>query len=308
MELVTVGKEIFSGFKMPIYYNGNELFKNSNKDYPRLSLIYIENGSGIIIFNEYEVKFTAPTILCMNETEFPKLKECSNISAKSISFHPSNINSKFNFNNIRIVENSFSSYIDFQDRYLLFLYVQRDSNCNGIINIDCEMAQQIAKLFQNINNELVSQKDTFWPCRSRSLLLELLILMAKCFEQKKEVSDGEVLENVHDIITYLHTNYQNKITLDLLASKFNSNRTTLNEMFYKATNLSIINYLIDYRINLASTFLRDTLIPISEIIERVGFNDIAHFGRTFKKHTGMSPSKYRNKYCCIGKCSNNESF
>ena len=308
MELVTVGKEIFSGFKMPIYYNGNELFKNSNKDYQRLSLIYIENGSGIIIFNEYEVKLTAPTILCMNENEFPKLKECSNISAKSISFHPSNINSKFNFNNIRIVENSFSSYIDFQDRYLLFLYVQRDSNYNGIINIDCKMAQQIAKLFQNINNELVSQKDTFWPCRSRSLLLELLILMAKCFEQKKEVSDGDVLENVDDIITYLHTNYQNKITLDLLASKFNSNRTTLNEMFYKATNLSIINYLIDYRINLASTFLRDTLIPISEIIERVGFNDIAHFGRTFKKHTGMSPSKYRNKYCCIGKCNNNENF
>jgi AraC family L-rhamnose operon regulatory protein RhaS len=122
------------------------------------------------------------------------------------------------------------------------------------------------------------------------------------------VSDGEVLENVDDIITYLHTNYQNKITLDLLASKFNSNRTTLNERFYKATNLSIINYLIDYRINLASTFLRDTLIPISEIIERVGFNDIAHFGRTFKKHTGMSPSKYRNKYCSVGKCNNNENF
>ena len=210
MELVTVGKEIFSGFKMPIYYNGNELFKNSNKDYQRLSLIYIENGSGIIIFNEYEVKLTAPTILCMNENEFPKLKECSNISAKSISFHPSNINSKFNFNNIRIVENSFSSYIDFQDRYLLFLYVQRDSNYNGIINIDCKMAQQIAKLFQNINNELVSQKDTFWPCRSRSLLLELLILMAKCFEQKKEVSDGDVLENVDDIITYFDSWCANK--------------------------------------------------------------------------------------------------
>ena len=74
MDFVTIGKEIFSGFKMPIYYNNNELFKNSNKDYPRLSLIYIGKGSGIVTFNECEVKFTAPTILCMNETEFPKVK------------------------------------------------------------------------------------------------------------------------------------------------------------------------------------------------------------------------------------------
>lgn len=299
MEFVTVGKEIHSGFKMPIYYNDNELFENSNKDYPRLSLIYIENGSGIVTFNEYEVKFTAPTILCMNETEFPKLKECSNISAKSINFHPSTINSKFNFNNIRIMENSFSSYIDFQDRYLLFLYVQRDYKCNGIINIDCKMTQQLAKLFQNLNRELVSQKDEFWPCRSRSLLLELLVLITKSFEEKNDSCVDEVSKVVDDIITYLHTNYKNKITLDSLASKFNSNRTTLNEIFYKATNLSIINYLINYRINLAATFLRDTLIPISEIMVRVGFNDTAHFWRTFKKHTGLSPSQYRNKYCCI---------
>lgn len=299
MDFITVGKEIHSGFKMPIYYNDNELFKNSNKDYPRLSLIYIKNGSGIVTFNEYEVKFTAPTILCMSETEFPKLKECSNISAKSINFHPSTINSKFNFNNIRIMENSYSSYIDFQDRYLLFLYVQRDYKCNGIINIDYKMAQQVAKLFQNLNRELVSQKDEFWPCRSRSLLLELLVLITKSFEEKNDSSVDEVSKVVDDIITYLHTNYKNKITLDSLASKFNSNRTTLNEIFFKAMNLSIINYLINYRINLAATFLRDTLIPISEIMVRVGFNDTAHFWRTFKKHTGLSPSQYRNKYCCI---------
>ena len=125
--------------------------------------------------------------------------------------------------------------------------------------------------------------------------------MTKSFEQKKDICDEGVSGVVNDIITYLHTNYQNKITLNLLASKFNSNRTTLNELFCKATNLSIINYLINYRINLAIILLKDTLIPISEIVERVGFNDTAHFWRTFKKHTGLSPSKYRNKYCCIDK-------
>lgn len=42
--------------------------------------------------------------------------------------------------------------------------------------------------------------------------------------------------------------------------------------------------------------LRDTLLPISEIMYRVGFNEANHFSRIFKKHMNVSPSDYRKKY------------
>jgi two-component system response regulator YesN len=41
-------------------------------------------------------------------------------------------------------------------------------------------------------------------------------------------------------------------------------------------------------------FLRSTNIEVREIAFMVGFSDLPHFIKTFKKHTGKTPSKYRN--------------
>jgi YesN/AraC family two-component response regulator len=49
---------------------------------------------------------------------------------------------------------------------------------------------------------------------------------------------------------------------------------------------------------MASIMLRETMLPISEILNRVGINDNVHFSRMFKKHMGYTPSGYREKYIC----------
>jgi AraC family L-rhamnose operon regulatory protein RhaS len=133
-------------------------------------------------------------------------------------------------------------------------------------------------------------------------MLELLILTTKLFESRQNLlleDPPYITENTKNILAYLHNNYMDKITLDQLASIFTTNRTTLNNEFLKATKVSIIDYLITLRINLAAAMLRDTLLPISEIMERVGFHDSSHFWRTFKKHTSLSPKEYREKYCWV---------
>ncbi|GKX68577.1 helix-turn-helix domain-containing protein [Inconstantimicrobium mannanitabidum] len=294
-------KEKLNGFESLISYNANETFADEKENCERFRLIYIENGSCIIILNEDKVSIAAPAILCMNENEYPKLEYSFDISAKSISFHPGNINSKFNFYNIREKQNNFS-YTDFQDSYLLTAWLERNHNFSGIINLDFETANYIAKLFECVNKELILQRDMFWPCRSRSFLLEILVLTTRLFDKNNYVSDNKEANEpqiVEDIITYLCDNYQNKITLNSLALTFNTNRTTLSKQFYEAKNISIINYLIKHRINIAATLLRDTLLPISEIKEKVGFNDDANFWRMFKKYVGLSPSMYRSKYCWV---------
>ncbi len=58
-----------------------------------------------------------------------------------------------------------------------------------------------------------------------------------------------------------------------------------------------MTYLTQLRIRLAALMLRDTKLPISEVMWRVGFRDGTHFGRTFRKHTAQSPSEYREQYC-----------
>jgi len=42
--------------------------------------------------------------------------------------------------------------------------------------------------------------------------------------------------------------------------------------------------------------LRDTVLPVTEIMNRVGYQDSTHFWRTFRKHIGQSPSEYRQHF------------
>ncbi|MEM7182103.1 MAG: AraC family transcriptional regulator [Spirochaetota bacterium] len=76
-------------------------------------------------------------------------------------------------------------------------------------------------------------------------------------------------------------------------------RTTLSKKFRESTGYSIISYLGKLRIKIASIMIRETTLPIVEILHRVGFEDSAHFGRAFKKEMGLSPGTFRKKFSSI---------
>jgi AraC-like DNA-binding protein len=55
----------------------------------------------------------------------------------------------------------------------------------------------------------------------------------------------------------------------------------------------LTEYISRKRIALAQELLRATNLKIVEICYRVGFRDLAHFNRTFKRLTGATPNQYR---------------
>jgi AraC-like DNA-binding protein len=52
-------------------------------------------------------------------------------------------------------------------------------------------------------------------------------------------------------------------------------------------------YVIGLRIADATALLRDSSLSVTQICHRTGFNSLSHFITTFRRHTGMSPSRYR---------------
>ncbi|MEC0168226.1 helix-turn-helix domain-containing protein [Paenibacillus graminis] len=50
------------------------------------------------------------------------------------------------------------------------------------------------------------------------------------------------------------------------------------------------------RIKEARTLLVGTGLKVSQIAEKIGFDNMTHFGRVFKEITGLSPLKYRQTY------------
>lgn len=66
-------------------------------------------------------------------------------------------------------------------------------------------------------------------------------------------------------------------------------------LFKSETGKTLNQYLTEYRMEKAKQFLSDPRIRITDISLRTGYLDGNYFGKSFKKITGLTPSKYREK-------------
>jgi len=300
MELATIGREIHRGYALEIWHNPRETFEPAFNTGTRFRLVFIEGGTGILHLQERRVAFIAPTLFCLNERDRPTLEQHLNLQAQALYFHPRVINGAFTLELTHSGGRGLPKTTDLQDLFCLQPFVERSPDYGGELRIGPTSARRLSQLFRATSEEMALQRDGGWPCRSRSFLLELLFLIERVFSVPQE-ADGSVLtaasDDVADVIMYLHAHYSQKVTIDDLTRTFHVNRTTLTERFREATGVPIITYLIQLRVRMAAMLLRDTQLSIVEILHRVGFNDPTHFGRTFRKYVGYSPSEYREHAC-----------
>ncbi|MBQ8281283.1 MAG: helix-turn-helix domain-containing protein [Lachnospiraceae bacterium] len=99
---------------------------------------------------------------------------------------------------------------------------------------------------------------------------------------------------VNKIIKYLNDNYDKKISLDQIASNMYLSPVYISKMFKEKTGDSPINYLIRIRLEKAKEMLEsDTNESIKQIAANVGYDDVYHFSKLFKKYYGISPLNFK---------------
>ena len=112
------------------------------------------------------------------------------------------------------------------------------------------------------------------------------------FSPQKQHQD-DLIRQAQD---YIEKNYQEKITIDELASRLAISRRNLERRFKKVTYNSIVEYVQRVRIEAAKMTLERERENVNEAMYRAGYTDIKAFRTTFKKLTGLSPLEYKNKY------------
>ena len=65
--------------------------------------------------------------------------------------------------------------------------------------------------------------------------------------------------------------------------------------FKSQTGQTLNQYLTEYRMEKAMQLLSDARYQITDISSRVGYSNGNYFSKSFKKFTGLTPSKYREK-------------
>ena len=111
-------------------------------------------------------------------------------------------------------------------------------------------------------------------------------------EERESASSSFIVKNA---LNYIEENYTQKLTLSEMAEKTYVSQWHLSKLLNRHTGQSFSDILNHVRIEHAKELLKDPALRIGDISEQVGFLDLAHFSRVFKKQEGVSANEYRNK-------------
>ncbi|MNY46244.1 HTH-type transcriptional regulator YesS [compost metagenome] len=96
------------------------------------------------------------------------------------------------------------------------------------------------------------------------------------------------------MVEMIHAGYEQDISLESCAAQLKYHPVYVSRVFKKETGVTFIDYLTNYRVNMAKKWLKETDMKISEIAERLNYTNSTGFIRTFRKLTGMTPGQYRD--------------
>lgn len=133
-----------------------------------------------------------------------------------------------------------------------------------------------------------------------------LMNITKAFKTTDDIDESDLMSKMLNGITkyydytgfikeYVKENYMNEISFLDLAKVCHVSRSHLSALFKKEVGCSFPEYLVNFRIHKAAKLLKEENLRVSEVAELVGYQDVAHFSKIFKKYMGVSPKTVKHK-------------
>ena len=121
--------------------------------------------------------------------------------------------------------------------------------------------------------------------------------------EEQSLKEEEETENheansfiVKNALEYIRENSQEKLRLADVADQVYVSQWHLSKLLNKHTGKTFSDILNGARMDKSKELLKDPALRICDVAEMVGFQDLAHFSRVFKKMEGMSANEYRNTH------------
>lgn len=100
-------------------------------------------------------------------------------------------------------------------------------------------------------------------------------------------------ERLNDLMNYIHTNYLT-VTLGELSEHFHLSKPYLSKYIKDKSGMTFGEIVKNVRMKKARTLLKGGSMTVEAIAENVGYQNVEHFNRLFKKKYGMTPVQFRN--------------
>jgi YesN/AraC family two-component response regulator len=103
---------------------------------------------------------------------------------------------------------------------------------------------------------------------------------------------------VRRALAYMREHFAEALSLTDVAREARLSRFHFCRVFHQETGVLFHEHLHELRVGQAKALLADPRVSVTEVAYTVGFNDLSHFDRTFRRMVGQSPSGYRASLRC----------
>ncbi len=249
-----------------------------------IELIYINKGEGICFAGNSVTQFLPGELFFFSASTSHYLKSSQQFYDPN---YPLRCGATYLRFNEGILPAEYSSLID----------------CNNISNLVKSSERGIKWKSDVVNQEIVKEIEMMeqLPGLERYIqLLRVLNRLGQMIDSGEMISGERTEESMNsydgaykDVIEYLSHNFHRNITLDELADYTSMNRTALCRHFRSHAGRSIFDFLLDFRINYTKQLLSTTMLPIAEIAQSAGFNNLPNFNVQFRRIVDCTPGEYR---------------
>ena len=111
--------------------------------------------------------------------------------------------------------------------------------------------------------------------------------------QSENIKEGRE-ERIVDIMNYVRNHYKD-VTLDDLADNFNLSKPYLSKYIKENAGITFQEAVKKARMKKARAMLKESNQTVESIAAYVGYENVEHFNRLFKKSYGMTPIQFRRE-------------
>ncbi len=159
-----------------------------------------------------------------------------------------------------------------------------------IIHFLHEINEENVNIFEH-NTDFLSMMGKFdtkseidqWITNLVTNLMEYLITNRQCSQTLQRAKE------------YIRENYMKKISLADVSEYLGLSEGYFSALFSQENGENFVQYLTNYRIEQAKKLLTKTNLKIYQICDAIGYENVEHYSRVFKKNVGKSPLQYKNK-------------
>ena len=164
------------------------------------------------------------------------------------------------------------------------------SACRLWEEIYCFRHGGVAERARQVSREIRSP-DAVSPLAIEALVLEMVVIAARLDDAHRRGSGPPAwLDRVRELV---HARFRERLRIGDLARAVDVHPAHLARTFRDHFHVPLGSYIRRLRVEWAMREMVETKDPLSAIAARAGFADQSHFTREFRKHSGLTPGRYR---------------